>query len=209
MNAPVKKATRGRSEEKRQQIISAASHLFTEQGYLSTSMDQVAEAAGVSKQTVYSHFGTKDDLFRYCVEDRCIANAMHQGVLNDEAPIRDVLIHFAQHFQELIQSREAIQLCRLCATNAELHPEISQMFYAAGPARVENTLQGYLARKVQQHQLNCDNIEMAAEQLLNIFKTNNHFRALIGLPVDDRAAGLQQYIERSVDMFLAFYGTEA
>ncbi|UTA48776.1 TetR/AcrR family transcriptional regulator [Simiduia sp. 21SJ11W-1] len=202
----MKKATRGRSEEKRQQIIAAASHLFTEQGYLSTSMDQVAEAAGVSKQTVYSHFGTKDDLFRFCVEDRCIANAMHEGVFNDDAPLREVLIHFAQHFQELIQSREAIQLCRLCATNAELHPEISQMFFAAGPARVEETLQGFLARKTQQGQLECDNIAMAAEQLLSLFKTHDHFKAMIGLPTENSAEQLQHYLERSVDMFLGFYG---
>ncbi|MBB3169197.1 TetR/AcrR family transcriptional regulator [Simiduia aestuariiviva] len=209
MNTPAKKATRGRSEEKRQQIIRAASHLFTEQGYLSTSMDQVAEAAGVSKQTVYSHFGAKDDLFRFCVEDRCIANAMNDEVLNDKAPLRDVLVRFAQHFQELIQSREAVQLCRLCAANAEIHPEISQMFFAAGPAQVELTLQRFLARKVTQGELCCDDVAMAADQLLSLMKTNDHFRALIGLPAQSTESELQRYIERSVDMFLALYGARA
>lgn len=208
MNDISKKSTRGRSEEKRQQIIHAASHLFTEQGYLSTSMDQVAEAAGVSKQTVYSHFGTKDDLFRFCVENRCNANVMNESVLTDKAPIRDVLTAFAAHFYELIQSREAIQLVRLCAASAELHPEISQIFFAAGPSNVIASLQNYLARKVAQGSLCCNNVEMAAEQLLCLLKTNNHFAALLGLPTEESPEQLQRYIACAVDMFLNYYGAE-
>jgi AcrR family transcriptional regulator len=208
MNDTNKKTTRGRSEEKRQQIIQAASHLFTEQGYLSTSMDQVAEAAGVSKQTVYSHFGAKDDLFRFCVEDRCIANAMNEAVLADKAPIRAVLMAFSQHFYHLIQSREAVQLCRLCAANAELHPEISQIFFDAGPAQVMATLQHYLARKVEQGQLrNCD-VAVATDQLLCLLKTNGHFKALLGVPHEELPEERDRYIASSVDMFLSYYGTD-
>ena len=33
-------------------------------------MDAIASAAGVSKQTVYSHFNSKDDLFRSCVASK-------------------------------------------------------------------------------------------------------------------------------------------
>ena len=51
---------RSKSESKRKQILDAATILFTEQGYSSTSMDLIAKNANVSKQTVYSHFGNKD-----------------------------------------------------------------------------------------------------------------------------------------------------
>lgn len=205
MNDLTKNRTRGRSEEKRQQIIEAASYLFTEKGYLSTSMDQVAEAAGVSKQTVYSHFGAKDDLFKFCIEDRCIANAMNKGIFIDNQPIRQVLVSFGQHLQDLILSREAIQLMRLCASSAELHPEISEMFFAAGPAQLESTLQSYLSRQRDLGILHCDNIELASDQLLCLLKSGAHFMALLGLPYEHCLAQRDSYIERSVDMFLGFY----
>ncbi|AFV00600.1 TetR family transcriptional regulator [Simiduia agarivorans SA1 = DSM 21679] len=196
---------RTRSEEKRQQIVQAASHLFTEQGYLSTSMDQVAEAAGVSKQTVYSHFGAKEDLFKFCVEERCIANVMNEQVFSGSRPIRDTLLDFARHFQELIMSREAIQLCRLCAANAELHPEISAMFFAAGPEQVEAALKHYLAGKVDAGELACDDLDMACEQLLSLLKTGTHFMAILGLPHDESQNKAEQYLHKSVDMFLRYY----
>ena len=54
----------GRSAKKRQAIIRAATALFLRDGYRGTSMDQVAAAAAVSKQTVYKHFEDKEQLFR-------------------------------------------------------------------------------------------------------------------------------------------------
>lgn len=44
-------------------ILTAASEAFAEQGYASTSMDDVAAAAGVSKGTLFYHFGGKTELF--------------------------------------------------------------------------------------------------------------------------------------------------
>ncbi|MFA0704551.1 TetR/AcrR family transcriptional regulator, partial [Vibrio sp. 10N.222.48.A3] len=43
-----------KSEQKRSQILTAASQLFSEHGF-KINMDQIAKAANVSKQTVYSH----------------------------------------------------------------------------------------------------------------------------------------------------------
>ena len=61
-----------RSEQKRLQILEAAMELFCGQGFPNTSMDEVAKLAGVSKQTVYSHFGSKDELFVASIESRCV-----------------------------------------------------------------------------------------------------------------------------------------
>src|SRR5215510_5482659 len=52
-----------RSARKRRAILEAAATLFVNNGYLGTSMDQVAALASVSKQTVYKHFVDKTSLF--------------------------------------------------------------------------------------------------------------------------------------------------
>ncbi|GJL77512.1 MAG: TetR family transcriptional regulator [Nitrospinaceae bacterium] len=46
----------------RQKILDAAYQLFYEQGYQSTTVDQIIEKSGISKPTVYSYFSTKEDL---------------------------------------------------------------------------------------------------------------------------------------------------
>lgn len=56
-----------RTARKRRAILDAASTLFLREGYLATSMDQVAAAASVSKQTVYKQFADKQSLFREIV----------------------------------------------------------------------------------------------------------------------------------------------
>jgi len=53
---------RQRSARTRARIIEAAAHLFLDQGYLSTTIETVADQAGVAVQTVYYVFGTKPNL---------------------------------------------------------------------------------------------------------------------------------------------------
>src|SRR6476660_6564438 len=52
-----------RSLRKHAAILDAAEQVFLAKGYLGTSMDEVAARSGVSKQTVYAHFGSKETLF--------------------------------------------------------------------------------------------------------------------------------------------------
>src|SRR5262245_14279457 len=59
----------GRSARKRKVIMEAATRAFLRQGYLGTSMDEVAAQAAVSKQTVYKHFSDKKRLFADIVND--------------------------------------------------------------------------------------------------------------------------------------------
>ena len=56
---------------KRDAILEAAARVFFESGYAAASMDEIAREAGVSKQTVYSHFGAKEALFGAFIRDNC------------------------------------------------------------------------------------------------------------------------------------------
>lgn len=53
-----------KSERSRQQILNAALKLFSHRGYGATSVQDIAEAAGVSKGNVYHHFRDKESIFR-------------------------------------------------------------------------------------------------------------------------------------------------
>lgn len=57
--SPVRQA---KAEEKRTAVVAAASELFVEQGYVSTTIDEIADRAGVSRATVFNAVGGKPAL---------------------------------------------------------------------------------------------------------------------------------------------------
>mgnify|MGYP006392031535 CR=1 FL=1 len=66
-------AESGRSARKHRAIMEAATTVFLRSGYLGTSMDEIAALAEVSKQTVYKHFGSKEQLFVELVTSMTVA----------------------------------------------------------------------------------------------------------------------------------------
>ncbi len=50
-------------EEKARQIIAHATIVFAERGYNATTIDAIAERAGIAKGSVYQYFKSKTDLF--------------------------------------------------------------------------------------------------------------------------------------------------
>ena len=57
------------TSQKRQTILDGAIKVFSENGFETSSMDRIAEVAGVSKRTVYNHFQSKEILFQTIVAD--------------------------------------------------------------------------------------------------------------------------------------------
>ena len=54
--------------DRRDQLLDTAQQVFTERGYAPTSMDELADAAGVTKPVLYDHFGSKDGLLAAVIE---------------------------------------------------------------------------------------------------------------------------------------------
>lgn len=59
---------RRKSSETRQQIIDAAYTLFYQIGFIRTGVDAIADAAGITKRTLYQHFRSKDELIEAVLE---------------------------------------------------------------------------------------------------------------------------------------------
>lgn len=57
-----------RVERKRQRILDSAAHCFADRGFAKTTMDEIAQGAGVSKGLVYSHFSGKEELLEAVME---------------------------------------------------------------------------------------------------------------------------------------------
>lgn len=68
MSTSTRSAPRTPEDARRRKLLEHALGVFTRFGYRKTSMDEVARAADVSRQGLYLHFSTKEDLFRATVQ---------------------------------------------------------------------------------------------------------------------------------------------
>src|SRR5215216_4649370 len=58
-------------DQRRIQLLDAASEVFASKGYHAAAMDEIAEAAGVSKPVLYQHFPSKLDLYLALLDQSC------------------------------------------------------------------------------------------------------------------------------------------
>jgi AcrR family transcriptional regulator len=104
----------------KEKIMTAAARLFYEQGYNSTGINQVLEEAGVAKASLYTHFGSKDELgLAYLKESsREWFAAIHKAVEKAAAPEEKLLAAFGFLEQQL--PRNAFRGCKFMNMLAEV-----------------------------------------------------------------------------------------
>lgn len=82
--------------KKRATILDGAIDVFISMGYELASMDKIAETAGVSKRTIYNHFGSKEKLLLAIVADFLAQRQSLKTITyNPEKPLEEQLLAFA------------------------------------------------------------------------------------------------------------------
>ena len=141
---------RKRQAEKRVALLDAAQVVFLTEGYAGTSMQAVADRAGVSKMTLYRHFKDKEELFLAMFFEQCMRSRERATV----APAHDVpealgaLEEFARGFVRAFTDPGALALFRMLIGEAGRFPQLGKSFYDHGPrqeiADIEVILSGLL-----------------------------------------------------------------
>jgi TetR/AcrR family transcriptional repressor of mexJK operon len=135
---------RGRSVHKREAIMDAATALFLRDGYRSTSMDQVAADAAVSKPTVYNHFEDKEQLFREIVlgvtanSEKIITeltSILYASDITTGADLRTVLTDLARRYIDGVLRTNVLALRRLIISEAERFPDLARTYFEQAPSR--------------------------------------------------------------------------
>lgn len=193
---------------KRAAVLDAARRLFIEQGYERVSIDQISAAAGVSRLTVYSHFGDKATLFGAAIRAQCEALIPDELFIADTGTdLRERLDAIGHAFFALVTSPEALATQRAMQDLANADKHLSQLFWCAGPERVMNALGGLLRVHIERGDLDIpeDALPRAASQLFSLLKGELHARMTCGVALPCNQTEVDAHIAATVDFFLRAY----
>lgn len=144
-----------RAQMKRQQMRVAAQRLFLQRGFTDTSMDMIATEAGVSKQTLYSYYTNKEDLFADVLQQLTLNNPHNQllavdriPMLNNQNALRAALMTLAQEIATIMMQPEYLALLRVIIAETPRFPQLATRFRTTVP---EQSL-AYIATLLKQAQ---------------------------------------------------------
>ena len=189
---------------KRDAIIAAAAESFFTKGFAATSIEQVAADAGVSKVTIYNHFGDKRALFAASVDDQCAA--MRASFALEPAPtgtLRERLTAIAEAMVAFLSREELVRFDRRIAAETETEPEIGEAFLAAGPHRMRSAFAALLDTMVAGGELDIADTELAVEQFVSMCKGMGDLERRFGQPADP--ARDRRRIDGAVEVFCRAY----
>ena len=186
----------------RERVLRAATAAFTLDGYRA-SIDRIARRAGVAKQTVYSHFPSKDELFKEVARELATSVLVQ---LESDDDLRAGLLRFGLAFRSRVLRAEGIAMFRTLAAEIPRFPLLARAIYAGGPGETARGLARYLEKAMAAGHLRRDDPKFAAELLLGMLVGHDRVKRLFGA---GRFSGSDaRRSARIVDSFLRMYSTE-
>jgi AcrR family transcriptional regulator len=123
---------RRRKAERPQEILEAAFVEFSRNGYAMTTLDRVAERAGVTKGTIYVYFENKEHLFISMVREvtKAALDTVHEMLETHEGSTADLLrAQFSFIYQHIVEDRRRREVLRMLIAEAPRFPELADRYH--------------------------------------------------------------------------------
>lgn len=195
-----------KTDAKRRRMIAAALAVFTAKGYVGASTDELAAAAGVSKQTLYKAFGHKEGIFAAMISDAA------DGIYDPFEPLVDRMRSLetaeeavgllAAQFTRSIMAPQVQQLRRLVIAEAVRFPELGMLFWEKGFVRMSGSVAQCLEVLNGRGLLDVPDAAMAAQHFAGMLlwiPSNRIMFAGSGAPISQ--AELDQLTRAGADAF--------
>ena len=184
---------------RRQRVHGAVRELMAEQGFR-VSMEAVAARAGCSKQTLYSDFGSKQEMLRSFMQEHLnLATARLDDRTGD---VRTTLLGFAMEHLQRLSEPSVVTTCQLLSAEAAQFPEEARTLYRDGCDTLQQRLADWLQVAMLHGQLRHDLPHSAAELLLGMIVGLDFERQRFAVSHRASLAQRQQWEEFAVDAFL-------
>jgi len=200
---------RPKSAAKGEAILSAAGDLFLQEGVEDTTMDRIAERAGVSKQTVYSHFGNKEGLYEAVIRSKMQHYGLDSEAVDGHPTLREALEELARQFLDLTTDDEVVAMMRVLIAESSRNATTVSLFWRNGPERARRALAHRLAYWQSQGLLSIEDPDEEASLFFAALHGDHHLAQLMNRPVEWSEGGRNRFVRLVVKRFLTAWSMTA
>jgi TetR/AcrR family transcriptional regulator, mexJK operon transcriptional repressor len=189
---------------KNEAILDAAMEVMAERG-LGASLEEIARRAGVSKQTIYNHYGSKAELARAMSERR--AHEIGEVLAAPGAIERpeEAIAAYARILLKAVLNTRGMAIYRMAMLAATTMPDVARAIYEAGPKASRRSLADFLRLENAAGRLSCPDPQEAAEffggMVLGRFQT----ATLMGQPIALTEADIERVAVEATARFMRAY----
>ena len=200
--------TKSAALERDQRLIEVATRLFLDRGYDATSLDAVAEAARVSKPTVYARYGDKRGLFAAVLRreiTRWLAPLAEAAEMQLARPsdisVEQRLVDVGREMLSFTCGPDAVAFSRMMTSQAINFPDIAKLGKEEGWLKAVSTTARFFDHLVAQGAMDVEDTGIAAEVFLDVVVGHTHRMATFGTPLEMKSA--EKRMRLAIRLFLA------
>ncbi|MFE8953175.1 TetR/AcrR family transcriptional regulator [Streptomyces althioticus] len=193
------------AQRKREAIITAATELFGDRGYDGTSLARIAEAAGVSKSTLFKQFPTKAALFEAIVAESWQRDADDEAARPRTGDLRSGLTAIGRRYADLVGRPGMAALFRIVIAELPRFPELGRMQFQLGKLPYFTSVQQYLEAEHEAGNAEVPDAESAANQFLGMIANYVLWPRMLLTDWDPTASDIHHAVDEAVRTMLARY----
>jgi len=136
------------AQDKREEILDVAASFFLSHGYAGSSVSAMARQSGISKESFYRYFSSKEELFMAVVDQELQEYKRNLAQLTehwDEEDLRESMLKFASTLLSVLMAERTQALRGLVFNEIRRAPEIGRHYHNIGPSLAYQTLERFFA----------------------------------------------------------------
>lgn len=129
-------------------ILEAATRSFLRKGFSGVSMEEIARESNVAKQTLYSYFKGKDDLFRAIIHAQSDAFFSTLPHNDDQTQNIEEFLHImGERAMDMLFKRDTLALYRVMVSETPRFPELGKFYWQSGAQAFTDRLSNFLTAR--------------------------------------------------------------
>ena len=139
--------SRLKPKAKEQEVLDVATEYFLQHGYRGASINAMARSSGISKESIYRYFSSKQQLFEAVIGRELIEyrRSLHRlDATLRSVDLRAALITVSEAILAIITTERTLALRRLIFDEATRSPEVGQHYYKIGAGQAYTVLESVL-----------------------------------------------------------------
>ena len=193
-------ATSAPTDARDQRVLEAVRELLSQQG-IHLSMDSIAAAAGCSKQTLYSRYGSKRELLRQAMQLHVSTATAALSVCEDK-PLHETVLDFAIGYLEHRNKPNVRRTAQLIGASVHEFRDEAQFMYQGSSEALRNHVAEWMHTEMQRGRLKHDDPQFMAELLISMIAGQDFERQRFHTPYRDDPQERRRWAEFATDGFL-------